>query len=185
MVLKEQQQLRMIRRGEIGAFESLFHQYYGGLCSYAESLVRDRNVAEEVVQDVFYNIWKNREALRIHKGFKSYIFRSVYNTSMMHLRKYRKEYPWPEDRDLERESDEADPMKLMQLDEVSGLIERTLGQLPDRTREVFLLNRQEGLKYREIAERLSISVKTVEADMGKALRALRLNLNKYEQEERN
>ena len=70
----------------------------------------------------------------------------------------------------------------MQLNEVSELVSRTLEDLPERTREIFRLNRQEGLKYREIAERLSISVKTVEANMGKALKALRNSLKKYEQE---
>ena len=70
----------------------------------------------------------------------------------------------------------------MEYEEVTALVARTLEELPERTREIFELNRQKGLKYREIAEQLSISVKTVEANMGKALKALRLSLRKYEQE---
>ena len=83
---------------------------------------------------------------------------------------------------LEPEVDTPDPYELMQLNEVSELVSRTLEDLPERTREIFRLNRQEGLKYREIAERLSISLKTVEANMGRALKALRNSLKKYEQE---
>ena len=78
--------------------------------------------------------------------------------------------------------DEPDPSQLIQLDEVSQLISRTIEKLPERTREIFRLNRQEGLKYREIAQRLSISEKTVEANMGKALKALKNSMLRYEQE---
>jgi len=92
MVLKEQKQLRKIRKGDINSFEMLFHQFYPGLCSYAETLVKKEEVAEEVVQDVFYNIWKNRESLRINRSWQSYLYRSVYNNSMMYFRRTRREY---------------------------------------------------------------------------------------------
>lgn len=182
MVLKEQQQLRKIQRGDIDSFEKLFHRFYPGLCRYAESLSGKRDIAEEVVQDVFYNVWKNRETLRINRSWQSYLYRSVYNNSMMYLRKVRREHPMDERNTPEHEIDAPDPSELMQLNEVSELVSRTLEDLPERTREIFRLNRQEGLKYREVAERLSISVKTVEANMGKALKALRNSLEKYEQE---
>lgn len=182
MVLKEQQQLRKIRKGDLASFESLFHQYYSGLCSYSESLVGMKEVAEEVVQDVFFNIWKNRESLRIRQSLKSYLYRAAYNNSMMYLRKMRREHFMEDLSRPEPSLDEPDPSQLIQLDEVSRLITETLQQLPERTREIFRLNRQEGLKYREIAQKLSISEKTVEANMGKALKALRNSMEKYEQE---
>lgn len=182
MVLKEQQQLRKIQKGDIDSFEKLFHRFHSGLCGYAESLVAKGEVAEEVVQEVFYNIWKNRETLKIHKSWQSYLYRSVYNNSMMYLRKMRREYPMDDWSASGFEDDGSDPAQLMQMNEVSELVFRTLEGLTDRTREIFLLNRQEGLKYKEIAEKLSISVKTVEANMGKALKALRNSLEKYEQE---
>jgi RNA polymerase sigma-70 factor (ECF subfamily) len=180
MVLKEQHQLRKIQRGDINSFEKLFHRFYPGLCGYAESLVGKREIAEEVVQDVFYNVWKNRETLRINRSWQSYLYRSIYNNSMMHLRKMRREHPMDERNTFDYEVDTPDPSELMQLNEVSELVARTLEDLPDRTREIFRLNRQEGLKYREIAKKLSISIKTVEANMGKALKALRKSLEKYE-----
>lgn len=182
MVLREQQILRRIKKGDIGSFENLFHRFYSGLCGYAESLVRKGEIAEEVVQDVFYNIWKNRKTLQINKSWQSYLYRSVYNNSMMYLRKTNRLHSLEDDNRPDPIVDTADPAQLMQLNEVSELLSRTLEELPERTREIFRLNREEGLKYREIAERLSISVKTVEANMGKALKALRNSLEKYEQE---
>jgi RNA polymerase sigma-70 factor (ECF subfamily) len=182
MVLKEQQQLRKIRKGDISSFEELFHQYYNGLCSYAQNLLGLKEVAEEVVQDVFYNIWKNRESLLIRQSLKSYLYRSAYNNSMMYLRKMRREYFMEDLSRPEPSMDAPDPLEVIQLDEVSGVILRTLEALPERTREIFRMNRQEGLKYREIAQKLSISEKTVEANMGKALKALRNSLERYEQQ---
>ena len=182
MVLKEQQQLSKIRHGDLKSFENLFHRFHNGLCGYALTLVGIEEVAEEVVQDVFYNIWKNRETLKITRNLQSYLYRSVYNNSMMVLCKKRREYAMDEQKMLDRQIDSSDPSQIMQLNEVTELVTRTLEGLSDRTREIFLLNRQEGMKYSEIAERLSISVKTVEANMGKALKALRNSLEKYEQE---
>lgn len=183
MVLKEQQQLRRIRKGDIGSFEELFYRFYQGLLVYARSLVRSDEVAEEVVQDVFYNVWKNRDSLRITRSWQSYLYRSVYNNSMMYLRKTKREYALEEGHFPDPESTIPDPSQAMQYQEMTDLMAMTIGDLPERTREIFLLNRQEGLKYREIAERLSVSVKTVEANMGKALRALRNSLAKYREEQ--
>lgn len=182
MVLKEEQQFRKIRKGDINSFEKLFHMFYNGLHGYARTLVRSGEIAEEVVQDVFYNIWKNRDSLRITRSWKSYLYRSVYNNSMMYLRKTRREFSIEEGIAPEMEGGSMDPYQEMQFREVSELVSDTLEDMPERTREIFLLNRQEGLKYKEIAQKLSISVKTVEANMGKALRALRNNLEKYSQE---
>ena len=182
MILKEQQQLRKIQKGDIASFEALFHHYYNGLCGYSTRLVGMKEVAEEVVQDVFFNIWKNRETLRIRQSIQSYLYRAAYNNSMMYLRKMRREY-FMEDLSRPEPGDiTPDPSQVIQLDEVSNLISQTLESLPERCREIFRLNRQEGLKYREIAQKLSISEKTVEANMGKALKALRNSMERYEQE---
>ncbi len=180
MVLKEQLQLRKIRKGDILSFEKLFFEFYPGLLRYAESLVRKSEIAEEVVQDVFYNVWKNRESIRITQSWKSYLYRAIYNNSMMFLRKVRREISLEEALFPEKEGSIPDPFQELEYQEVSKVVADTIGHLSERTREIFLLNRQEGLKYREIAERLSISVKTVEANMGKALSALRKSMEKYE-----
>jgi RNA polymerase sigma-70 factor (ECF subfamily) len=181
MNLSEQYMLRKIGKGDINAFKVLFHRHYSGMMRYASSLLEKAEVAEEVVQDVFYNIWKNRESLRINRSWQSYLYRSVYNNSMMVLRKARKEYSLEDGHFTEPETGNPDPSQILIYAEVSNQVSRAIAELPGRTREIFLLNRQEGLKYREIAEKLGISVKTVEANMGKALLALRNSLEKYRQ----
>ncbi|MFO7668270.1 MAG: RNA polymerase sigma-70 factor [Bacteroidales bacterium] len=181
MILKDQQQLRKIRKGDIQSFEKLFLCFYPGLLRYAKTLVRKTEIAEEVVQDVFYNVWKNRDSILIIQSWKSYLYRSVYNNAMMHLRKVRRELTMEDGLFPEKEESSPDPLHELEFQEVSEVVSETIGRLPERTREIFLLNRQEGLKYREIAERLSISVKTVEANMGRALNALRSSMEKYEE----
>lgn len=131
---------------------------------------------------MFYNLWKNRESLRIYRSWQSYLYRSVFNNAMMYLRKMRREQPLEEQHERLLEFSPVELTDQLELDELSDMILRTLEVLPMRTRDIFRLNRHDGLKYREIAEKLGISVKTVEAHMGKALRALRTMLQKYEQE---
>lgn len=181
MSLKKQQELKKIRRGDLESFEKLFFSFYSELLRYAGSLVQKNEIAEEVVQDVFYNVWKNRESIRITQSWKSYLYRSVYNNSMMHLRKKRREFNIEDKLLPEKEENSANPFQELEFKEVSTVVSNTIAKLPERTREIFLLNRQEGLKYREIADQLSISLKTVEANMGKALKALRSSLEKYEE----
>lgn len=179
MNIRENRILKKIRKGDVKEFETLFHQYYPGMCSYAETLVKQDGVAEEIVQDVFYNVWKNRADLRIYASWQSYLFRSVFNNAMMHLRKSKREQSLDENwAATHLESDEL-LSEEMDAREMNAAMIYTLEGLPERTREIFRLSRFEGLKYNEIASEMSISVKTVEANMGKALKALRISLEKF------
>ncbi|MBN1131514.1 MAG: RNA polymerase sigma-70 factor [Bacteroidales bacterium] len=181
MNLKDQYILGRIKNGDIGVFEKLFHRFYPGMCSYAEKLVGKDTVAEEIVQDVFYNIWKNREIFRINASLKGYLYRAVFNNSMMHLRKLKRERMADESVTLESPATDPDPVQKIVGDEMNAIIFNTLENLPERTSLIFRLNRFDGFRYKEIAEQLSISVKTVEANMGKALKALKNSLDKYNQ----
>lgn len=179
MNTRENRILKKIRKGDVREFEALFHHYYPGMCSYAETLVKQDGVAEEIVQDVFYNVWKNRAGLRIYASWQSYLFRSVFNNAMMHLRKSKREQSLDENwAATHLESDEL-LSEEMDAREMSAAMIYTLEGLPERTQEIFRLSRFEGLKYNEIASEMSISVKTVEANMGKALKALRSSLEKF------
>jgi RNA polymerase sigma-70 factor (ECF subfamily) len=179
MGLKENRIAEKIGKGDIRVFEELFHQYYAGMCSYAESLVNKPEIAEEIVQDVFYNIWKNKSDLKINLSWQSYLYHSVFNNSMMYLRKSKREMSldeqWIENQSVTDENigDEMDAKEL------NTMIIYTLQTLPVRTQEIFNLSRFDGMKYKEIANKLSISVKTVEANMGKALKALRSSLSDF------
>lgn len=178
MILKEQLEIGKIRRGDLRAFEGLFHRNYPGMMAYAASLLKQVELAEEVVQDVFYNIWKNREGLRIQKSLKSYLYRAVYNQAMMELRKTRREVKLDQDLATVAPGDHWDPFRQLSFKETSGELEEALARLPEKTRQIFIMSRQEGLRYKEIAEKMSVSVKTVEAHMSKALKALKQGIKK-------
>ena len=178
MNLQDAHILRQIKRSDLKYFENLFHRHYPGMCSYAESLLKSDMLAEEIVQDIFFNIWKNRSDLKLKGKWNSYLYKAVYNNSMAYLRKMKKEVL--SDRVLENKTElSSDPEQLMNIKEIGEVIIKTLDELPERTREIYNLNRNDGLKYAEIAERLSISIKTVEANMSRALKALRNSLREY------
>jgi RNA polymerase sigma-70 factor, ECF subfamily len=171
--------LKKIQSGDLKEFERLFKQLYSPLCLYANRFMRDRDKAEEIVQDIFYTIWKNRITLDIKVSFKAYLYRAVHNNCLQFIEhnmveeKY-KQYIFKEDVQFQ-----IDPLRAMEIEEMGQVIENTMDDLPERCRQIFNMNRYEGLKYREIADKLKISIKTVEADMGKALQAFRRNLRVY------
>ncbi len=178
-MIKERFIIAGLKKGDIRIFENLFHKYYPGLCTYAESLIKKEGPAEEIVQDIFYTIWKNREEINITTSLKSYLYKAVYNRSMMHLRKFKYEVRLDDNWAEKQADNQGGPQERLNEIEINRRITDTLDTLPERTRQIFTMNRLEGLKYKDIAERLSISVKTVEANMGKALKALRTNLSEY------
>ena len=149
------------------------------MCTYADSLLHKSEIAEEVVQDVFFNIWKNKSDLNIKTSLQSYLFRSVFNNSMMYLRKAKREISLDESWAESLLQSDDHPLEELEAKEMDAVLIYTLKSLPERTQEIFNLSRFEGLKYKEIAEKLSISIKTVEANMGRALKALRSSLDEF------
>lgn len=168
-----------IRRGDMVAFEVLFKTYYGELCNYAYRYFRDKDTAEEVVQDLFYKLWEKKETLVIRSSIRSYLYRSVYNNSMMLLREKatrKTTNKLPVNSEM-IPGDEPDIR--LQTNELDQIVQTTLSSMPQKVRKIFEMSRFEGLKYKEIALRLLISIKTVEANMGKALKLFRENLKEY------
>jgi RNA polymerase sigma-70 factor (ECF subfamily) len=176
MKLKDKNILNKIRRGDIYAFETLFHRFYPGMCHYAKSLVKKDDISEEIVQDVFYNIWKNRVNFRLTSGWQNYLYRAVYNNSLKFIKKSKREIRMDDHHIYDSNNKVLDPSEELLYSELTENIDEVLERLPERTRQIFLMNRFDGFTYREIAEKLSISIKTVEANMGKALRIFRTSL---------
>jgi RNA polymerase sigma-70 factor (ECF subfamily) len=168
-----------IREGNLITFEYVFRKYYGALCNFAGKYIRDLDMAEEVVQELFYKLWEKRDKLNINVSLKSYLYRSVYNGCLQYLNHRTIEIKYEDyyrKQDKEYNDDALEALKMQELNEI---INNTLDSMPERCRKIFLLNRFEGLKYREIAEKLSLSIKTIEANMGKALKLFRRNLKNY------
>jgi len=158
-------------------FESLFQTYYKQLCKFSFRIVRDKDIAEDVVQTCFVNLWKKKDSTVLKSSFKSYLFRSVYNRSIneyARAKKYKNEDVSV--LDSVHTSRNEDPLLALQAQDTQKKIDQAIGAMPDGCRTIFLMSREEQLSYKEIAELLDISVKTVENQLGKALRILREHL---------
>jgi RNA polymerase sigma-70 factor, ECF subfamily len=162
-----------IRKGDIGQFETLFRSSYVSLVKYARTLINDQDTAEEIVQDLFFRLWQDKEKLNIESSLNGYLFRAVHNRCLHHIEHLKVvERHARETATGNFESSES-PSDVLQYKELQAKIARILERLPERCGKIFTMNRFEGLRYSEIAEKLSISVKTVEANMGKALKEFR------------
>ena len=159
----------------IAVYESAFKTHYKALHGYAYTIVKDDVMAEEMVQHVFFKLWKNREDIAIHHSIAAYLYRAVYNESLNYLKhlKVKAEYRAHAARTMDHAQSASENLKL---NELSRHLDKALQELPEQCRTIFQMSRFEELKYLEIAARLGISVKTVENQMGKALRILRMNL---------
>lgn len=175
----EKKIIREIKKGDIQSFERLFKEHYEALTFYANRYLKDLDRSEEAVQDVFYSIWIKRGELNIRESIKSYLYTATRNKCLKMLRADQTADKYSEYMQKSDPQKVFTPVDELNAKELNSLIERTLGQLPRRTREIFKLNRYQGMKYTEIAEKMSISVKTVEANMGKALKIFRRNLDEY------
>ncbi|WP_029902109.1 RNA polymerase sigma-70 factor [Prevotella sp. 10(H)] len=172
--------LKKIKEGDIKTFEQVFRQYYAPLCLYGCSITKRRDVAEEIVQELFYVWWKDRENIQILHSLKSYLYGAVRNQSLQYL-----EHLEVQGRHREKvlttnnKIQDSTPHQQLEYKELEEVINRTLKQLPDRRLKIFRMHRMEGKKYKEIAEILSVSVKTIEAEMTKAYQILRQEIEKY------
>ncbi len=176
---EDQKTVKEIRKGDLKTFEVLFKKLYARLCNYANNYVHDMDVSEEVVQELFYKLWEKRGKLNINVSLKSYMYRAVYNGCLQYLNHRTIEMRYEEYRKKQHKVYDSDASEEIRTRELNEIINDTLNSLPERCRTIFDLNRNEGLKYREIAEKLSLSVKTIEANISKALKLLRKNLKEY------
>ncbi len=152
-------------------FESIFHRIYSPLCGYALKILKSSEQAEEVVQEVFLKLWEQKNRLEI-ENIDSYLYRSVYNKSL-HIIAHNKVVQKYADSYIGNNDSLPTPEEGIIVGEMYAVYREQLKKLPEKTRNIFLLSRNQGLKYSEIAEKLNISVKTVEANMSKALKVFR------------
>lgn len=161
------------------AFEQLFKAHYRGLHAYAHTILRDEDLAEEMVQGMFLKFWEKRELLNIQSSIKAYLYRSVYNDSMNYL-KHQKIQTKYQDFTMHSMNTSHEPASAkLELSQLEMKLKEALNELPEHCRTIFQMSRFEELKYREIATQLGLSIKTVENQMGKALKILRLKLADY------
>lgn len=174
--------LNRIKNGDVQAFEKLFRSYYKPLCYYADSFLNDMDSAEEIVQNLFYMLWKDRADLQIRLSVKSYLFQSAQNKAFSHL-KHLQVMDVYRDKVIQEEFETSNlsPVDELEYRELESKFTSLLQRLPERQRRIFCMNRFGGKKYSEIAQELSVSIKTVEADISKVLVILRKELKHYNQ----
>jgi RNA polymerase sigma-70 factor (ECF subfamily) len=177
--LKEKQVIERIRKGDVQAFEWLFRQYYEKLCQWAYQYLHDFDSSEEVVQDLYYHLWRKRATMEFQVSVKSYLYKAVSNNCKMLIRNKGRRSAIEAEMASRNPGSADEPEELLEVKEIREVVNKTLEELPEKPAQIFRMSRYEGLKYREIAEKLSISIKTVEANMGKALKVFRKNLQEY------
>ena len=159
-------------------FEGLFRTYYKPLHAYALTILKEMDQAEEIVQQVFVHLWEKQDQLGINQSATAYLYRAVHNRCLNQLKHEKVKAAYQQYSKL-RPVDYPSAASRIQLSELQAKLDEALSALPEQCRTIFQLSRFEALRYQEIADRLSISVKTVENQMGKALRLLREKLADY------
>ena len=171
--------INRLRRGEEAAYEMLFNEYYQVLTMFANKYLNDLDASKEIVQDLFVSLYEKREQLDINSSLKSYLFRSTHNRciNLINAQKIRHKYAEyasytmdPGDTSLEHEVNKT---------ELEHLLYKAIGELPPKCQSIFKMNRFEGLTNGEIAEKLNLSKRTVETQISKALRILRVKMEPY------
>ena len=183
MEFSNQQLNNGIRQGDIAVFEELYKQYYVYLCLIAEHIVKNHSEAEEVVSDVFVKLWMIREKTEITTSIKAYLVKAVHNTSINYLEKHNLENKLTDSlskSDFELLAWSSDyPLGQLYTKEIMEILDHGINTLPECCRQIFLLSRNEDMKYCDIACKLGISVNSVKTQMKIALSRLREILQDY------
>ncbi|MBA7578041.1 RNA polymerase sigma-H factor [subsurface metagenome] len=175
-----------LKNGDVRAFEQVFNTHYASLCRHAQKYVIDLDNAREIVQDTFVKLWEIKHSLTRDTSVKSYLYKAVRNNCLDYLKHIRISNEYKEDL-LRKIMDSGFRSIASPENCLNGLIEKELedrindaiASLPDRCREIFELSRFKGLKYREIAKELNISIKTVETQISRAIQSLHKKLAYY------
>jgi RNA polymerase sigma-70 factor (ECF subfamily) len=173
--MNDSELLKRIQSGDEAAFDAVFHNWYPALVRVAAALLHDADAAEEVAQDVMVELWRRRHVIGTDVSARAYLLRAIRNRSLNHLRHLKVRRQSESDVQALYDAPEGADQPIA-AEELESAVRVALRELPPRCREVFELSRTHGLRYSEIAEALGISQKTVEAQMGKALKILRQRL---------
>jgi RNA polymerase sigma-70 factor (ECF subfamily) len=170
-----------VKSNDEQAFELLFRKYYVHLCGFANKFISDTAEAEEIVQEVFLNIWRKRDQLKLNAEITPYLFRSVQNLcfNFVEHKKVVDSYYAVITQVYQNSPEEFNTYDPVLYAELQQKIDEAVDSLPAECRKIFQMSRLERLKYTEIAERLGISMKTVETQMSRALTKLRAELKDF------
>ncbi len=172
----DQELVKEIKAGNMLAFDALYKKYCISLYKFVFSIIKSSDEAENIIQEVFLNLWLNRNNILKEESVKYYIFTIAYNSTISIIRKKIKESQFIEDLKNIQIHTQVSVESEIEYNELNEKLNEIINELPERQKEVFLLHKSEGLKYSEIAEKLNISVNTVENHMSRALKTIREKL---------
>lgn len=165
--------------GDKEAFRFFFEKYYSDLCNMVNLYLRDVVMTEEIVQDIFIYLWEKKESIKIESSLKSYLLRASKNRSLNYIRNEKTKIEiYSKLNDSDQGTIEM-PDTVLDSNQLREVINAAIDSLPERCREIFILGKEKSMSYKEISMELGISVKTVEVQMGKALKKLREQLRPY------
>ncbi|MDD4192640.1 MAG: RNA polymerase sigma-70 factor [Mangrovibacterium sp.] len=165
-----------MKNGEEKAFDLLFERYYSNLCHYAASVIHDHDASEDMVQDLFAELWVNHKQITIRSSLYSYLLRSTRNACLDHLKHLKVKEKFQSEAKTGLSETVEDNMELA---EILHKMDESIEQLPEQCKRIFKLSRFENLKYREIAKLLNISENTVDTQIRRALNKLKNDLSDY------
>ena len=173
--------IEKVKAGDELAFELLFRKYYVQLCSFANKFIANNAESEEIVQEVFLNIWKKRDQLKLEDEIRPYLYKSVQNFcfNFIQHQKIVDRYYSVIDVVYKNRVEDFDTYESVLYAELQTKVDEAIFSLPTECRRIFQMSRKDGLKYAEIANKLNISVKTVETQMSRALAKLKIELKDY------
>lgn len=158
------------------AFEQMFKTHFKPLHAYAKVMLQDEDDAEEIVQNMFLKFWEKRELLNVQTSLKAYLYKCIYHDSLNFLKHQQIKTKYRDFAIHTMDSEHLPASSKVEMTELEVSLNLALNELPEQCRTIFQMSRFEELKYREIADRLGLSVKTIENQMSKALKILRLEL---------
>lgn len=166
-----------IKKGNTAVFKSLFDRYYKKLCYFAWRILDDQSEAEDLVQEVFVRLWQNKHDLDISRSLNAFLYQSVKNACLNQIKHRKVKLAYAQN--FKATSEVSTQNTIIETSELKALIELNINKLPPERRKIFIMSRKEGMKHKEIADELGISVKTVDNQIAKALKYFRQVLQDY------
>ena len=177
--ITDEQALLKLADGDLVAYRFLFDRHFPDLCNFLNIYLHSKEFSQEVALEIFEFIWEKRETLQIRATFRSFLFSSAKNRAISHYRREHRAVFTSLDIEDSRLSEEIVSPQYMEEKELRELIEAAIEKLPEQSRKIYIMAREENLSHKEIAARLGITPKTVENHVGIALRKLRESLSPF------
>jgi len=179
-VRDDKEYVECLKKDDFIAFDALFHKYSANLYAFALSITRDSFAAEEVTQLVFLKVWEKREQIKEHLSFKSFLFSVAYHETISWLRKEKSEKMRIGEFVRMSGFQTSETENTVEFRNIESLANGLIQEMPEKRKEIFRLSREQGFSNKEIAEKLGISIKTVENQMTSALKYLREKLGRHD-----